>query len=194
MPRADEPTVRFALGVLALKRGDVRIADDIFRDAAGRWGSRVPPAAFFHYAGLAAALAGDCDRAMAILVEGTTAHPHAAALHNNLAAIYERRGRAIDAAAAIDRGIVEDPTMPQLQKNAGDLAYRSGRYQEALEGYQRAIRHAPDLGGDVYLKMGNIRYRMRERDEALRCWEQSLALAPGNPMARSNLETARRLA
>lgn len=190
----DEAAVRFAFGVLALKRGDVRGADVIFRDAATRWGSRVRPAAFFHYAGLAAALGGDCDRAIAILVEGTGVHPHAAVLYNNLAAIYERRARLPEAAAAIDHGIVEDPTLPQLQKNAGDVAYRGGRYDEALDGYQRAIRHDPDLGGDVYLKIGNIRYRRRERDEAMRCWQRSLALAPDNPMAKNNLETARRLA
>ncbi len=88
---------------------------------------------------------------------------------------------------------MENPTLPQLQKNAGDLAYRAGRYDDALEAYQRATRQEPDLGGDVYLKMGNIRYRRRERDEAMRCWERSLALAPENPMARNNLETARRL-
>jgi Flp pilus assembly protein TadD len=189
----DEPAVRFALGVLALKRGDVPGANDLFRDASTHWGSRARPAAFFHYAGLTAALGGDCDRAIAILVEGTAAHPHAAVLHSNLAAIYERRARLVDAAAAVERGIVEDPTLPQLQKNAGDLAYRGGRYDEALDGFQRAIRHDPDLGGDVYLKMGNIRYRRRERDEAMRCWERSLALAPDNPMAQNNLETARRL-
>lgn len=84
--------------------------------------------------------------------------------------------------------------MPQLHKNLGDLMYRAARYDDALESYQRAIRYEANLGGDVYLKLGNIRYRRGERDEAFRCWEQSLALAPDNPMARNNLETARRLA
>lgn len=188
----EEPMVRFALGVLALKRGDAQAANDAF--CGGAWGSRLHPAAFFHYAALAAALLGDCDRAIAILVEGVATHPHAAVLHSNLAAMYERLGRLPDAAASVDRGILEEPTLPQLQKNAGDLAYRGGRYDEALDAYQRAVRHEPDLGGDVYLKMGNIRYRRREREEAMRCWERSLALAPDNPMARNNLDTARRLA
>ncbi|MEP7344826.1 MAG: DUF4388 domain-containing protein [Gemmatimonadaceae bacterium] len=190
----DAPAVAFALGVLALKRGDARAADDLLSDAAARWGSQLRPAAFFHYAGIVAALCGDCDRAIAILVEGTAEHPHAAVLHSNLAAIYERRGRLAEAVEALDRGIVEDPKMPQLQKNAGDLAYRRGRYDEALECYQRAIRHEPDLGGDVYLKMGNIRYRRRQREEAMSCWERSLVLAPDNAMAKNNLYTARRLA
>lgn len=189
----EEPVVRFALGVLALRRGDVSGAEEYFRLDAEKWGTRVRPAAFFHYAALAAALRGDCDRGIAILNEGIATHPHAAVLYNNLAAMYERRVRLGDAESATERGLMENPTLPQLQKNAGDLAYRAGRYDDALEAYQRATRQEPDLGGDVYLKMGNIRYRRRERDEAMRCWERSLALAPENPMARNNLETARRL-
>ena len=75
-----------------------------------------------------------------------------------------------------------------------DLHYRAGRYDDALEAYQRAVRHDPALGGDVYLKLGNIRYRRQEREEAMRCWERSLELAPENAIARSNLETLRRSA
>ncbi|HEY3186257.1 MAG TPA: tetratricopeptide repeat protein, partial [Solirubrobacteraceae bacterium] len=189
----NDSAVRLALGILALRRGRVADADQHFREGAGLWGARQRPAAFFHYAGLAAALRADHDRAVTLLQEGVAAHPHCAVLYNNLAVALERRGRHAEASAAADRGTLEDPTLPQLHKNTGDLLYRGGRYEEALDAYQRAVRHEPDLGGDVYLKMGNVRYRRRERDEALRCWERSLALAPDNPMARNNLETARRL-
>lgn len=190
----NDPTVRLAAAVLALRRHDVVSADAGLREAAGLWGTRARPAAWFHYAGLVAAILGEVDRAIAVLSEGIKVHPHAAVLLNNLAAAMERRGRHGDAAAMVERGQVEDPTLPQLHKNAGDLHYRAGRYDDALECYQRAVRVAPDLGGDVWLKLGNIRFRRRERDEAMKCWERSLALAPDNPMARNNIETAQRLA
>lgn len=190
----NEPTVRLASAVLALRRNDVTAADESLRDAAALWGTRKRPAAWFHYAGLVAAILGDLDRAVSILEEGITAHPHAAVLLNNLATALERRGRFAEAATIADRGQLEDAALPQLHKNAGDLHYRAGRYDDALECYVRAVRAAPDLGGDVWLKLGNIRFRRRERDEAIRCWERSLALAPDNPMARNNLETAKRLA
>ena len=129
-----------------------------------------------------------------LLEDGVRKYPRAAALHNNLAVVLERRGRYEEASAAIERAVTEDASQAESHKNAGDLHYRAGRYEDALECYMRAVRADPNLGGDVYLKLGNIRYRRRERDEAVRSWERSLALAPDNPMARNNLEMARRLA
>ena len=190
----NDPTVRLSSAVLALRRGDVPAADAMLREAAVLWGTRARPAAWFHYAGLVAAILGELDRAIAVLTEGMIVHPHSAVLVNNLATVLERRGRYADAANAVERGQLEDPTLPQLHKNAGDLHYRAGRYDDAMECYQRALRVAPDLGGDIWLKLGNIRFRRRERDEAMTCWERSLALAPENPMARNNLATAQRLA
>lgn len=190
----NDPAVQLATAVLAIRRHDIVAADAALRQSAVLAGSRTRPAAWFHYAGLVAAVLGDLERATAVLSEGVAAHPHSAVLLNNLATIHERRGRPAEAAAMIERGQLEDATLPQLHKNAGDLHYRAGRYDEALECYQRAVRVAPDLGGDVWLKLGNIRFRRGERDDALKCWERSLALAPDNPMARNNIETAQRLA
>ena len=192
--RPDDPVIRLGHAVLALRRGQVSEADVLVQESGKLWGNRQRPPAWFHYRGLIAALRGDLAGAVAVLEEGVRAHPHSAVLLNNLAVTLERRGRYAEAATAAERGSVEEPTMPQLHKNLGDLLYRAARYDDALDAYQRAIRYESNLGGDVYLKLGNIRYRRGERDEAFRCWERSLALAPDNPMARNNLETARRLA
>jgi tetratricopeptide (TPR) repeat protein len=190
----NDPHVRMASAIIALRRGDIPAADTQLRDAASLWGTRTKPAAWYHYTGLTAAYLGELDRAIEVLTEGATAHPHSAPLLNNLCAALERRGRHADAAAVADRALIEDPALPQLHKNAGDLHYRAGRYDEALECYQRAVRLCPELGGDVWLKIGNIRFRRRERDDAVVSWERSAALAPDNQMARNNLSTVQRLA
>jgi tetratricopeptide (TPR) repeat protein len=192
--RPSDPMVRLAQGVLALRGGDIHAAAKHFEECAQLWKPEARPAAWYHYTGLVAALRGDLDRAAMLLEDGVRAFPRAAALYNNLAVVLERRGRYEEAAAAADRAITEDPTQATSHKNAGDLHYRHGRYEDALECYSRAVRLDPNLGGDVYLKLGNIRYRRRDRDEAVQLWERSLALAPDNPMARNNLEMARRLA
>ncbi|MGQ0766261.1 MAG: DUF4388 domain-containing protein [Gemmatimonadota bacterium] len=177
--------------VLALRRGDAGAAHATLQSLAGG-GSR--SAAWYHYAGIAAAWTGDAERAASILESGVAAHPTAAVLINNQAVVLERLGRIEEAAAAVERGLHEGPSVPQLHKNRGDLRYQAGAFEEALESYAQAVRLAPDLGGDVWLKLGNIRFRRGEAEDAIRCWERSLALAPENPHARESLEMARKSA
>ncbi len=186
------PQVRTLYGALALRAGEVAQADAVLSATRPLWGKRPPPAAWFHYAGLAAALVGDLPRAADLLAEGIGHHPHAAALFNNLAAVHERRGGWADAASSVERGTAEDPALAQLHKNSGDYAYRSGQYDEALDAYQRATRINPSLGDDVFFKIGNIRYRRRETAEAVKSWERALELEPANAIIRKNLETVRR--
>jgi tetratricopeptide (TPR) repeat protein len=190
---ASDPRVQTSIGVVALLAGDVASADGALGAARPLFGSRPPTAAWFHYAALTAALLGDHQRAAEILTQGVAAHPHAAALYNNLAVVRERRGQYDEAQSTLEKGIQEDPGLAQLQKNLGDLLYRVGRYDEAFEAYQRAVKANPEIGGDVYLKLGNIRFKRQDRDEAVRCWERALELDPDNAIVRTNLESVRQV-
>lgn len=185
--------VQTSLGVVQLLAGNLQGAEAAFSAARPLFGARPPTPAWFHYAGLAAALTGDSVRAAAILTEGVAAYPHAATLLNNLAAVLERHGDYDDARATAERGVHEDPAIAQLHKNLGDLYYRAGRYDDALEAYGRASKANPELGGDLYLKLGNIRLRRQEREEAVRCWERALELDPDNAIVRTNLESVRQV-
>jgi tetratricopeptide (TPR) repeat protein len=88
--------------------------------------------------------------------------------------------------------VQEDGAVAQLHKNVGDYHYRAARYDEALDAYQRASKLNPDLGEDVYLKLGNIRYKRGERQEAVESWEKALAIDPNNEIIRTNLDAVRR--
>ena len=188
-----DPRVQTSLGVVNLMAGDLRAADTAFAAARPLFGDRPPTPAWFHYTGLTAALLGDHNRASTVLKDGVTAHPHAAVLLNNLAAVLERDGDYDGARTMADRGVLEDPSVAQLHKNLGDLYYRAARYDEALEAYVRATKSNPELGGDMYLKLGNIRLRRQEREEAIRCWERALELDPDNAIVRTNLESVRQV-
>ena len=67
------------------------------------------------------------------------------------------------------------------------------RYDDALEAYVRATKVDSELGADLYLKLGNIRLRRQEREEAVRCWERALELDPDNAIVRTNLESVRQV-
>jgi tetratricopeptide (TPR) repeat protein len=190
---ANNARVQTSAGVINLLAGDLEAADAKLSAARPLFGTAVPTAAWYHYMGLTAALRGDSARAVAVLNEGVTAYPHSAALLNNLAVVLERAGRYDESRSIADRGIHEDPAVPQLHKNFGDLQYRATQYDGALESYLRATKVHPELGSDVYLKLGNIRLRRRERDEAVRCWERALELDPDNAIVRTNLESVRQV-
>jgi tetratricopeptide (TPR) repeat protein len=185
-----DPHVRLAQAVLELGRGNLAAAAGRLQECAGYWEGRSRPAAWFHYAGLVAVLEGNLDRAAAILREGIELHPHRAPLYNNLAVVLQRAGQDSEALAAAERGSLEDPTVPQLHKNVGDVHYQAGRFEDALEAYLRAVRYDPGLGSDVYLRLGNIRFERGEVEEAVRCWQRALSLDPANEPARRNLELA----
>jgi protein O-GlcNAc transferase len=143
--------------------------------------------------GLAVALAGDLRRAAAILKEGSAAHPRSAVLMNNYTVVLERLNNFDEARKVAERALQEDAGLPELHKNLGDLHYRGTRYDEAMESYLRATKLSPELGGDVYLKLGNIRLRRQERDEAVRCWERALEIEPTNAIVRTNLAAVKQV-
>jgi tetratricopeptide (TPR) repeat protein len=187
----DDARIRTSLGVLSLKAGEFEEADALLASARSLWGKRVPSPAWFHYASLAAALTGDLDRAHVLAREGLDAHPQAAVLYNTLAAIEERRGELRLATQAAERGLREDSALPQLHKNLGDCLYHASRFDEALEAYQRAIKLNPALGDDVYVKLGNIRYKWQDEEQAIAYWERALALNPDNDVVRTNIDLVR---
>ena len=59
--------------------------------------------------------------------------------------------------------MLEDAGLAQLHKNLGDCQYRAARYDDALEAFQRAVKINPQLGDDVWLKLGNVRFKRQER-------------------------------
>lgn len=184
---APDPRVAITAAQFALADGDVHDAEQHLTRARAQWGSRQPSAAWFHMAGLCAAIAGDSARAMAILDEGLALHPHAVTLHNNLAVVQERRGSYEAAARTVEHALLEDANCAHLHKNLGDYLYRAQRYDEAFDAFLRVVRLAPRHGADVYLKLGNVHYRRGGLDEARVAWEQALALDPDHRIVLANL-------
>jgi tetratricopeptide (TPR) repeat protein len=185
----DDARLMLGWGIIALKRNDPEVAVGRLARARELLGDRPVPATWFWATALAAAGAGDVDGALRAGRDGVAAYPGNAVLRNNLAVLLELSGDLDGAETLLNGALQEEPTMPQISKNLADLCYRAGRYEEAAEAYERAAKLSPDLGDDLYFKLGNIAYKRRDRDRARYCWQRVTELNPGHQLARANLDT-----
>ena len=175
-------------GVVALKRGDYAGAAGRLDRARELFGA-VPPPAWFWARALCAAGAGEFEVAEELAEEGGEAYPSHAALQNNLAVLKELGGDLAGAEDLVRAARKNEPSLPQLSKNLGDLAYRGSRYDEAWEAYRRAVELSPDLGDDVYFKLGNIAYKRNDRELAAQLWRKALEINPKHELVKANLDT-----
>jgi tetratricopeptide (TPR) repeat protein len=185
-PTSPLPSLGRAVGQLSA--GQVRGARTHFEEYRRRIASARPSVPYYYFAALAAALDGDLDSADTTAREGLRAHPRAAPLLLLGGLLAERKGDMDTAERLYRRALEADPSVPQTHKNLGDLAYRRGSHDEALQFYQRAAELAPELGEDLWVKLGNLHYKARNREGAVRCWSRALEFNPGNQVVRNNLE------
>lgn len=77
-----------------------------------------------------------------------------------------------------DRYLVLCPGDVSVQTRVGDACRRAGQLERAAAHYQAALHHDPR---DRYALMGlgDLHQKAHRPEEALACWEQLLALAPG---------------
>ncbi|MBI1723400.1 MAG: DUF4388 domain-containing protein [Gemmatimonadetes bacterium] len=180
-------------GVVALKRGRGEEALERLDRARGQLGEKPPSALWYWARALAAVVASQQADAITVAEEGVSRYPKSGPLRNNLAVLLERAGNYERAEQLLLTALEEDPSLPQLSKNLGDLCYRSARAEEAQQAYQRAIKLAPRLGEDVYFKLGNLAFKQLRQGEAVAYWREVLAMNPTHELARRNLETLERM-
>jgi len=184
----DDDRTMVGWGVVALRRGDFGVACGRLARARELMADRPPPALWFWAMTLAQAGNGDPDAALSTARDGLAAYPDQAVLANNLAVLLEVGGEVAEAEKILQGAVAEDPSLPQLSKNLGDLAYRAGQFDEAYDAYDRAAKLKPDLGDDLFFKLGNIAYKRRSHERAKEFWERAVELNPDHQLARANLE------
>ncbi len=185
----EDARIMLGWGVTALKRNDTEVAVSRLQRAGELLGDRTKPPTWYWAMSLAVACQGDLFEAIEISTQGVNTHSNSAVLRNNLAVLQELAGDLAAGEMMLRTALTEDPTLPQVSKNLGDLLYRAGRYEDAFEAYERAAKLNPDLGDDLYFKMGNIAFKRRDKDKARICWKRVTELNPGHQLARANLDT-----
>lgn len=76
--------------------------------------------------------------------------------------------------------------IPQSPLTQGDTLYGEGKYDEALQEYQRVLEEHPDLP-DLYDKIGICYYRLNDYDNAVIYFEKMLAVNPTSQDTLINL-------
>ena len=184
----DDPRIVLGWSIVALKRGDHPVAQGRLARALELLNGRRVPAVWYWAATLAGSGLDDAEGALRTAREGVAAYPKNPVLQNNLAVLLELSGDIEGAEAMLRSALAEDAALPQVSKNLADILYRSGRYDEAGEAYERAAKLSPELGDDLYFKLGNIAYKRRDHARARERWAQATSLNPGHQLARANLE------
>jgi len=184
----EDARIMLGWSIAALKRGDHQVAQGRLGRARELFQGRPVPALWYWAATLASAGAEDAEGALSVAREGVRAYPDHPVLRNNLAVLLELRGDIEEAEQLLRSALAEDPALPQVSKNLADILYRTGRYDDAAEAYERAAKLNPELGDDLYFKLGNIAYKRRDHARARESWAQAASLNPGHQLARANLE------
>ncbi len=187
--KRDEADARLWIGwgLIALRRNETPAALERFARARERLGAATPPARWFWGCGWAQALAEAWPDALLTVREGVTHYPDHPVLRTSLGVLLEASGEVGEAEAHLRHALGEDPTIPQISKNLGDLLYRAGRWEEAEDAYQRAAKLSPALGDDLYFKLGNLACRRGDIAIARQHWEEAVRLNPEHALARANL-------
>ena len=184
----DDPRIMLGWSIVALKRGDNKVAQSRLARACELLEGKPVPALWYWAATLAASGLEDADNALRTAREGVAAYPNNPVLQNNLAVLLEASGDMQAAEAMLRAALAEDAALPQVSKNLADILYRHGRYDEAAAAYERAAKLNPELGDDLYFKLGNIAYKRRDHARARESWAQATSLNPGHQLARANLD------
>jgi tetratricopeptide (TPR) repeat protein len=186
--RPKDPQVHLARAMIHIKRGDIPKALDALRLYRTSPEVKRPSQQYYAYTVLASAVGGDLDYAVAVGREGLGHYPDSGPILVNTGQVLERRGEMDAAAALYKRATQAHPPLPQAHKNLGDQAYAHGDHEGARAQYEKAVKLAPRLGDDVYLRLGTMAYRSNDRDVALLLWRRALDLNPDNEAVQANLE------
>lgn len=91
--------------------------------------------------------------------------------------------------------MVSTPSMAQVEESIqafdeGNAAYREGRYQEAIDAYEKAVDQGY-VSGALYYNLGNAYYRHDDIGQAIRYYEKARLLIPDNRELIHSLDIAR---
>jgi tetratricopeptide (TPR) repeat protein len=186
--RPGDAEVGLARGIVLLRMGEAHEALEAFRAYRSSPTVRKPQPLYYAFAVVAAAMDGQPEHAVALGREGLGHYPESAPLLVNTGAVLEFRGEQEAAAALYQRAVARYPAPAQAHKALGDQARARGEAERARVHYERAVKADPRLGGDVYLRLGDIAEGDQDLDVARLLWRRALEFDPTDQVVQARLE------
>ena len=184
-----DPRILTGWGIAAMRQEKFEVAEGRLDRAREVAEGNDLPAVWYWARSIVAAVGEDYEMAESVLRDGVERYPRHPVLRNNLAAILEIVGETDQAEKMLRAAHADGLMLPQLSKNLGDVLYRAGRYDEAWDAYQQAVKLHTELGDDTYFKLGNIAYKRLDHATASAMWHKTLQLNPNHQLARTNIDT-----
>ncbi len=102
---------------------------------------------------------------------------------NNFAYYLSERGESLDEAEQMSRRSLEvAPNEATFLDTYGWILYKQGKYSKAKEYIQKALDNRPDQqDGTVYDHMGDVLYKLNDKDGALKNWQKAKEKGTDNP-------------
>jgi len=132
----------------------------------------------------------DLERGTQAVTEGPMTRYRLATMYLNLGQLYKRNKDAARAEASLRRSL-ELWQRPAGSYYLADFYFDQGRYQEALELYEKTLEEVPARFGPIHLKMARVYDKLGDSSRAKSEYMLYLELAP---QANNRQEVLRRLA
>lgn len=101
---------------------------------------------------------------------------------NNFAYYLSVRGANLDEAEKWSRQSLElVPNESTFMDTYGWISYKQGKYTKAKEYIQKALEKRPEGDGTVYDHLGDILYKLNDKDGALQNWKKAKEKGTDNP-------------
>lgn len=128
-------------------------------------------------------LQGDLARAGTEFHAALAAAPHDPDLLNDYACFLDRQGSYAEAERLFHQALAANPQHERAQVNLGITLGHQGRFQEAFDTFSAVVGPAA-----AHSNVGMLFAKQGRRDEALRAFQQALAMNPDLPQARAAVE------
>ncbi len=130
---------------------------------------------------------GKFEESDALYEEALRLDPANPLVQNNYAYSLAERNLQLDRALALSRKAVDaDPGNPSYLDTIGWIYYRMGSYKEAEHYVKEAIGKG-EVSAVVYEHLGDIYYKLNQKDLAIEQWNLALKLDTGNTALRDKI-------